>query len=137
VSATTTVPSTEARDEDAVTRWILADAAISGAAGTLLAAGGAWLDGVLGAPAAVLVPLGLFLLAYAAALVLVARAGCPKPAVLVVIAGNATWVVASVVAVLADWLTLTTAGTVVALAQAAAVALVAEMQTVALKRRVN
>jgi hypothetical protein len=51
-----------------------------------------------------------------------------------VIAGNALWVVASVVTVLADWLTLTTAGIVVALAQAAAVAVIAELQLVALRR---
>jgi hypothetical protein len=50
-----------------------------------------------------------------------------------VIAGNALWVVASVVAVLTDVLTLTTAGTVIAIVQAAAVALVADMQLVALR----
>lgn len=52
-----------------------------------------------------------------------------------VIAGNALWVLASVVAVLADWLTLTSAGTVVTLAQAAAVAVLAEAQLIGLRRR--
>ncbi|MEJ7567418.1 MAG: hypothetical protein WKF41_04050 [Gaiellaceae bacterium] len=51
-----------------------------------------------------------------------------------VIAGNALWGVASVVAVLADWLTLTNAGTVITVAQAAAVALLAEAQSIGLRR---
>ena len=49
-------------------RSLLLDAAASGALGVLLAAGGAVLDGPLGIPAAVLVPVGGFLVLYAAAL---------------------------------------------------------------------
>jgi hypothetical protein len=114
-------------------RWIRIDAAMSAASGLLLAAASPALDGPLGAPIAFLVPLGAFLLAYAAALAGLARAGAPSTGVKAVIAGNALWVVASVVAVLTDVLTLTTAGTVIAIVQAAAVALVADMQLVALR----
>jgi hypothetical protein len=110
------------------------DAVVSGAAGLLLAAGAPLLDGALGAPTAVLVPLGVFLVAYAAGLLAIARAGAPDRWVKAVIAGNALWVVASVVTVLADWLTLTSLGTAFALVQAAAVALIAELQLIALRR---
>ena len=116
-------------------RSIRLDALMSGASGLLAAAGATALDGVLGVSTAFLVALGVFLLAYAAGLLALARAGAPTPGVWAVIVGNALWVVASVVTVLADWLTLTTAGTVVALAQAAAVALIAETQLVGLRRR--
>jgi hypothetical protein len=47
------------------------DAAASGGLGVLLAAGGALLDQLLGVPAAVLVGVGGFLVAYAAALWLI------------------------------------------------------------------
>lgn len=116
-------------------RWIRLDALVSGASGLVAAAGAFALDGVLGVSAAFLVGLGIFLLAYAGLLLLLARRGAPTPGARAVIAGNSLWVAASVVAVIADWLTLTTAGTVVALSQAAAVALIAEAQWVGLRRR--
>jgi hypothetical protein len=116
-------------------RWIRLDALMSGASGVLAAVGAPFLDGALGVSTAFLVALGIFLLAYAAGLLLVARAGAPTAGGRAVIIGNAVWVIASVVAVLADWLTLTTAGTVIALVQAGAVALVAEAQLVGLRRR--
>ena len=87
-------------------------------------------------PVAFLVPLGIFLVGYAVMLEWLARAGAPARGVKIVIAGNAVWVILSVVAVLADWLTLTTAGTVLALVQAAAVAVIAEMQLIALRKAV-
>ena len=130
MSATATLQS----PSDASTRWIRADAVMSGTSGVVVAAGAPLLDGLLGVPVAFLVPLGLFLVGYAAALALLARAGAPRAGVVAVIAANAVWVVASVVAVVADWLTLTAAGTGVALAQAAAVALVADLQLIAWRR---
>jgi hypothetical protein len=116
-------------------RSIRLDALMSGASGLLAAAGATALDGVLGVSTTFLVALGVFLLAYAGGLLALARAGAPTLGVWAVIVGNALWVVASVVTVLADWLTLTTAGTVVTLVQAAAVALIAETQLVGLRRR--
>ena len=125
-----------ARDRNALLiRSIRLDALMSGASGILAAAGAPALDGVLGVSTAFLVALGIFLLGYAGALLALARAGAPALGVSAVIAGNALWVVASVVTVFADWLTLTTAGTVVALAQAAAVAAIAEAQLIGLRRR--
>jgi hypothetical protein len=110
------------------------DAALSGSAGAGLLAGSPWLDGVLGASTAFLAPLGVFLLAYAGALLLLARLGAPPAGAAAIIVGNVGWVAASVVVVLLDMLTLTTAGTVFALAQAAAVLLVADLQLIALRR---
>ena len=109
-------------------RWLRLDALMSGSFGLLLAAAAPLLDDLLGAPVALLVPLGLFLLVYAGALVLLARRGAPAAGVKAVVAGNALWIAVSVTVVLADVLTLTAFGTVVALVQAGAVALVAELQ---------
>ena len=100
----------------------------------LVAAGAPLLDHALGAPVAFLVPLGVFLLAYSGALMLLAREGAPSPGVEAVIIGNALWVGASGVVVVADWLTLTATGTVIALLQAAAVAVLADLQFLALRR---
>jgi hypothetical protein len=115
-------------------RFIRLDAALSGAAGAGLLAGAPWLDGLLGASSALLAPIGVFLLAYAGALVLLARAGAPRRGAAAVIVGNVAWVAASVVVVIADTLTLTTEGTVFTLAQAAAVLAIAELQLIALRR---
>jgi hypothetical protein len=135
MSATATNAHLCAKDDRAVLlRLVRLDAALSGTAGLALAVGAPWLDSLLGAPAAFLVPLGLFLLVYAAALVALARRGAPAGGVKAVIAGNAFWVVVSVVAVVLDWLTLTTTGTVFALLQAAAVAGLAELQLQSVRR---
>jgi hypothetical protein len=111
------------------------DALASGALGVLLAAAGAVLDGLLGIPAATLVPVGVFLVAYATALWYIgSRPQVSRPAVWVVVVGNLGWVAASVVAAAAGWWSPTALGTVVLLAQAAAVALFAELQFTGLRR---
>jgi hypothetical protein len=111
------------------------DAAASGALGVLLAAGGALLDELLGIPTAVLVAVGGFLVAYAAALWLVgSRPEVSRPAARLVAAGNLLWVAASVVAVAAGWWSPTALGTGLVIAQAAAVALFAELQLTGLRR---
>ena len=136
MSATATSSDTKpsARSRLGLVDTIRLDALVSGVAGLLLAVGAPVLDGLLGVPPAVLVPLGLGLVGYALALLAIAHAGAPAPWVKAVIAGNVLWVALSVLAVLADWLTLTTAGTVVALVQAGAVALLTELQLTALRR---
>ena len=112
-------------------RSLLLDAVASGAMGVLLAAGGALLDDPLGIPAAVLVPVGGFLLAYAAGLWLLGSRPRPsRPAVRMVVAGNLLWVVA----VVAGWWSPTGAGTAFLLLQAAAVAVFAELQVTGLRR---
>jgi len=86
-------------------------------------------------PAAVLVPVGGFLLAYAAGLWLLGSRPRPShPAVRVVVAGNLLWVAASVVAVVAGWWSPTGAGTAFLLLQAAAVAVFAELEVTGLRR---
>ena len=111
------------------------DAVASGATGVLLAAGAPWLDGVLGAPAAFLAPLGALFVAYAALLWLLARSRAEnRRAVVAVIGSNVLWVALSVVAVIVDWLTLTALGTGFVLLQAAAVAVIAELQLTGLRR---
>jgi hypothetical protein len=111
------------------------DALASGALGVLLAAAGAVLDELLGIPAATLVPVGVFLVVYAAALWYIgSRPQVSRPAVWVVVVGNLGWVAASVVAAAAGWWSPTALGTVVLLAQAAAVALFAELQFTGLRR---
>jgi hypothetical protein len=124
------------QDRDRLLRQSLVlDAAASGGLGVLLAAGGALLDGPLGIPASVLVPVGGFLVAYAAALWLLgSRAVVSRPAVEVVVAGNLLWVAASVAAAAAGWWSPTTLGTVVVLAQAAAVVGFAALQVSGLRR---
>jgi hypothetical protein len=111
------------------------DAAASGAMGVLLAVGGALLDELLGIPAAVLLPVGGFLLVYAAALwALGSRPRISRPAVWAVVAGNLCWVAASVAAVAAGWWSPTAAGVSFVLLQAAAVAVFAELQVSGLRR---
>ena len=116
-------------------RSLQLDAAASGGLGVLLAAGGAVLDGPLGIPAAVLVAVGGFLVLYGAALWLLGlRPRLSRPAVKVVAAGNLVWVAASVLAVVAGWWSPTALGTVLMVAQAAAVALLTELQLTGLRR---
>ena len=111
-----------------------ADAAITGAFGLLLAAASPLLDGWLGIDAVLLLALGVALVGYALVLEFVV-ARRPTPALVWdVIALNTLWVVASVVAVVTDVLTPTTLGTVFVLLQAAAVALIADLQFLALRR---
>jgi hypothetical protein len=107
---------------------------VSFAAGLVCVAAAPVLDGTLGLPPQLLAVLGVILLAYAAALVPVARRGAPPRTVAAVVAVNAAWVVAGVVVVATDWLTLTAAGTAVVLLQAVAVAVLAALQLRALRR---
>ena len=124
------------RDRDRLLRLSLElDAVASGGLGVVLAAAGAVLDGLLGIPAAVLVPVGGFLVAYAASLWLIgSRPRVRRPAVWVVVVGNLVWVAASVAAVAAGWWSPTGMGTAFVLAQAAAVALFAGLQFTGLRR---
>jgi hypothetical protein len=113
------------------------DAIASGACGVLLLVGGQALADLLGMPTGLQWPLGVFLLAYAGALWLIeTRPRVNTSAVQLVIAGNALWVVASVLAVALGWLPLTALGTALVLAQAAAVAVLADLEFIGLRRSV-
>ena len=133
-----TAATTNARAGDGgalLVRSLRLDALASGAMGVLLAAGGWLLDGPLSAPAAFLVPLGVFLLAYASLLWVIARDARSARAIGgFVVAGNIVWVVATIVTLLADWLTLSGLGIAFALLQAAAVVVFVELQWIGLRR---
>jgi hypothetical protein len=112
------------------------DAAASGAVGIAAAAGADVLDSLLGLPADLLRGVGVFLVVYAVGLVvLAARPRIPRPAVWVVVLGNSAWVLASLGLAVGLWSTMTVLGIVVVLAQAGAVAVFADLQYAALRRR--
>ncbi|AXV05125.1 hypothetical protein DVS28_a0418 [Euzebya pacifica] len=113
----------------ALSRALLVDAAGSGATGLLLAAGNGALAEPLGIPSGWLLGLGVFMLAYAAELLVVARM-LPRTAGWVrwFAIGNTGWVLASVGAVVLGAWDLTGLGVAFVLAQAAAVAGFVAMQ---------
>lgn len=111
------------------------DAAASGALGVLGVAAAPALADLLGPPVPVLLGVGAFLVVFAAGLLVLATRPVPPPsAVRTVVLGNAAWVVASVVATVAAWDALTALGVAVVLAQAAAVAVFADLQRRGLRR---
>lgn len=113
------------------------DAAASGALGIAAAAGAGVLDTLLGLPAAMLLGVGVFLVVYAAGLlVLAGRPRIPRGATWVVVLGNSAWVLMSLGLAVGAWERLTVLGAVVVLVQAAAVAVFADLQwATGLRRR--
>lgn len=122
-------------DRGALLRLVLKiDAAATGAVGVLSLPASMLLDDSLGIPTALLLPVGLFLLAYAVVVWVVAtRRRVSRTAVWVVILVNILWAVDSVVVVAAGWLPLTGLGTALVLGQGAAVALFAAAQLYAVR----
>jgi hypothetical protein len=111
------------------------DAVATGAVGLLSVAAGPMLDDLLGIPLALLVPVGLFLVAYAVAIWIVAtRRRVSRPAVWAAVAINLIYVMDCLVVVAASWLPLTALGTAFVLFQAAAVTLFAAAQFYALRK---
>ncbi|WP_433781106.1 hypothetical protein ACQPX6_15575 [Actinomycetospora sp. CA-101289] len=105
------------------------DAVASGTLGIAAGAGAGVLDTLLGLPGGLLLGVGVFLVVYAVGLVvLVARPLIPRPATWVVVLGNSAWVLASLGLAVGAWEQLTVLGAVVVLAQAAAVAVFADLQ---------
>lgn len=116
-------------------RALRTDAAASGALGVLALAAAPALVDLLGPPAPVLVGVGAFLVVFAAGLlVLAARPQVPRPAAWAVVLGNAAWVAGSVLATVVAGSSLTALGVAVVLAQAAAVAVFADLQWLGLRR---
>lgn len=114
---------------------VLADGIISGAMGVLLFAASGPLSGLLGLPAAFLFWVGLALLPWMAALVLVSRKErLAGGAVETVIALNALWVLASIALIVADPFGMTALGIAFVVAQALAVTVFADLQFFGLKR---
>lgn len=115
---------------DALLRTVLKiDAMVTGVNALAYLAAADVLDGALGISGALLRSAGAALLAFAAAVYYTATRRPVRPAaVRGIVAVNAVWVVDSLVALLASWLTPTTAGTLWVTAQAAVVAGFAAVQ---------
>lgn len=114
---------------------LLADAVTTGACAALMIVGAGALEGLLGLPAALLRGAGLVLVPFVA---LVAALGLrervSRLGVMAVIGSNALWTVDSILLLLSGWVAPTAAGTAFVLAQAAVVAILAELQFVGLRR---
>jgi hypothetical protein len=114
---------------------LLADAVASGATGLLMIAGAGLLEGLLGLPTALMREAGLVLVPYVAFVAWVGtREVIARGAVKAVIALNVLWVAASVLLLVSGWVAPTALGTAFVIAQAAAVALFAELQLIGLRR---
>lgn len=114
---------------------LTADAIATAATGALLAVGGALLADLTGLPAAATLPLGLFLIAFAAFVGWVGmQRETPRGTAMLIVIVNSAWVVASVIVVLAGSFPLTLLGVAFVLAQAIAVAALVALQWVGLGR---
>ena len=114
---------------------LLLDAAASGATAGLLIAGAGLLDGLLGLPVALMREAGLILVPFVAFVAWVGtREEVARGAVWTIIAANALWVAASIGLLVGGWVTPTALGYAFVIAQAAVVALFAELQYAGLKR---
>jgi hypothetical protein len=116
-------------------RAILADAIVSGAMALLLTFGAGALAPWLNLPEALLRETGLFLIAYAALVGwLGTRASMPKTLVVIVIAGNAAWTIASITLLFSGAVTPNLLGEAFVAIQAIAVGFFAELQYIGLRR---
>jgi hypothetical protein len=124
------------RDGGRLLRFALRlDAAGSGALGLIGLAAAAPLADPLGMTVDALRGTGAFLVGYALVLVLLAaRPVIPRAAAWTVVIGNTAWVLGSIGAAVAGRDTFTTLGVAVVLAQAAAVAVFADLQWLGLRR---
>jgi hypothetical protein len=124
------------RDGGRLLRFALRlDAAGSGALGLLGLVAAAPLADPLGATAGGLRGTGAFLVGYAIVLVLLAaRPVIPRAAAWTVVIGNTGWVLGSIGAAVAGRDSFTALGVAVVLAQAAAVAVFADLQWLGLRR---
>ncbi|BBK36449.1 hypothetical protein STAQ_15270 [Allostella sp. ATCC 35155] len=116
-------------------RALQADAAVSAASGLLMALAAGPLSGLLGLPAALLLPAGIVLLPYAALLLWLA--GRPVPSaggVWLVIAANVLWAIDCVLVLVAGWFQPTGLGVAFVAVQAVTVLLFAELQYIGLRR---
>jgi hypothetical protein len=116
-------------------RALLADAIFSGASAALLTFGAGELAPLTHLPETLLRETGLFLVLYAALVGwLGTRPAMPKALVVVVIAGNAAWTLASIALLFSGAVTPNLLGEVLVAAQAIAVGALAELQYIGLRR---
>jgi len=118
-----------------VRRVLLVDAATCVAMGLLLSLASDMLSPLLELPSALLQYAGLSLFPIAAFMAWVAMGpNLSRLGVGLVIAGNALWVVASIVLLVSDWVDPSLLGYVFVIAQAATVVLLAELEYVGLRK---
>jgi uncharacterized protein YjeT (DUF2065 family) len=116
-------------------RALLADAIFSGIAAVLFTADASALASLLDLPEALLRETGLFLIAYTALVGwLSTRASVPKALIMIVIAGNAAWTVASFALLFSGAVTPNLLGEIVVAAQAIATGALAELQYIGLRK---
>jgi hypothetical protein len=114
---------------------LMLDAVATGATAALLIAGAGLLDALLGLPVALMREAGLILVPFVAFVAWVGtREEVARGAVWTIIAANALWVAASIGLLVGGWVTPTVLGYAFIIAQAAVVALFAELQYAGLKR---
>ena len=124
-----------ARPADILRTTVLADGVTCAAMGVALIAGSGFVAGLTGLPAGLLFWAGAALLPVALFMFATARAAQPsRAAAWIVIAGNEAWVLASVALLLTGWVEPTALGYAFVLAQAAAVAVLASIEFLALRR---
>ena len=118
-----------------LSRALLADAVFSGVSAAGLTLGAGLLAPFLNLPEALLRETGLFLIAYTALVGwLGTRSSVPKVLVLVVIAGNAAWTLASIALLFSGAVSPNLPGEVVVMVQAIATGVFAELQYVGLRK---
>ena len=116
-------------------RALLADAVFSGASALVLTFGAGAFATLLNLPQALLLETGLFLIAYAAFVDwLGTRQSMLKVLVLIVIAGNAAWTLASIALLLSNTVSPNLLGQIFVVAQAIATGVFAELQYVGLRK---
>jgi len=116
-------------------RAIQADAVFSGASAVLLTLGAGALAPLLSLPEALLSETGLFLIAYTALVGwLGTRQAMPKALVVIVIAGNAAWAVASIALLFSGTVTPNLLGEAFVVIQAIVVGVLGELQYVGWRR---
>jgi hypothetical protein len=116
-------------------RALVLDAVASGATALLVIVGAGYIDALLGLPVALLRGAGLLLLPYVAFVAFVAtRPRIEPPAVWLIIACNALWVLASFLLLLSGTFAPTGLGLAFVVAQAVVVALLGELQYMGLRR---
>ncbi|MGE0501427.1 MAG: hypothetical protein AB7I79_07135 [Rhizobiaceae bacterium] len=112
-----------------------ADAAVSGAAGLVMAAGAGLLSPVLALPSGLLVWAGVALAPFVVLLLVVAsRSKAPAAIMVVIIAINVLWVFGSVALLMSSAVSPNVLGMVFVATQAIAVALFAQLQFVGYRR---
>ena len=119
-------------------RAVQADAIFSGVSAVLLTFGAGEFAPLLNLPEALLRETGLFLIAYAALVGwLGTRQSMPKALVVIVIAGNAAWTLASIALLLSAAINPNLLGEAAIAMQAIAVGALAELQYIGLRRSSN